>query len=580
MKLNKFFLFSAAVGLALASCSDDVAVTSPDNGQVAKGNTYVGMTVSMASPGTRAGNTGDGEYVGEDYEKAINKDMVFYWDADKRTFTKMNPETTVATEGKYYRLAAGKDDWQTAAWQVNPVDNQIPMGVVLNKNDFYGEAVKVNDLATIKLDTKGAIVAGIAQFAGVEATATDFSAGTGFTMSSTIDQHKIAAGIDDPSKVTNEASNLFPFQVSRVLSKGMVYTSDEIKNDADQMIDVKTGTVVLGQVYNQNLTFAGVNGGLLVNAFNVPGESAINTLKSEKGVVDNATEAVKAGLFRMGVAAKQAKAQDATNDDLGILYKAQPVNLKSSPAVTDKQDVPFTAGDKAVYFFENTADAAALQSAKDNKNGYDRFASAKVYVTYVPATIWTVEYLTEEPKSDVDSYTKKTVTYKDESTKDIWYKKDAKLTEVKPADKWVDSTNKSKGVKSYIYSEAKGKYYTDKVVAAIDGVDVATDGFTYKNGRGAYMALWNRVESEGNVFNGGNTLRNYIYVLEITGFYGRPMNNDPSDPNDPNLPIPDTNEPTPNVDKDPNPTAKTYMAVKAQVLKWKVSKREVNLGEY
>lgn len=579
MKLNKFFLFSAAVGLALASCSDDVAVTSPDNGKVAKGNTYVGMTVSMASPGTRAGNTGDGEYVGEDYEKAINKDMVFYWDADKRTFTKMNPETTVATEGKYYRLAAGKDDWQTAAWQVNPVDNQIPMGVVLNKNDFYGEAVKVNDLATIKLDTKGAIVAGIAQFAGVEATATDFTAGTGFTMSSTIDQHKIAAGIDDPSKVTNEASNLFPFQVSRVLSKGMVYTSDEIQKDADQMIDVKTGTVVLGQVYNQNLTFAGVNGGLLVNAFNVPGESAINTLKSEKGVVDNATEAVKAGLFRMGVAAKQAKAQDATNDDLGILYKAQPVNLKPSPAVTDKQDVPFTAGDKAVYFFENTADAAALQSAKDNKNGYDRFASAKVYVTYVPATIWTAEYVTEDP-NDAETYDKKTLTFADKSTKDIWYKKGTKVTELAADKKWVDAQDKSKGTISYVYSEAKGKYYKDKFAAAIDGVDVEHDGFTYKNGRGAYMALWNRVESAGNAFNGGNTLRNYIYVLEITGFYGRPMNNDPSDPDDPNLPKPDPTDPTPTVDKDPDPTAKTYMAVKAQVLKWKVSKREVNFGEY
>ena len=49
MKLNKFFLFSAAVGLALASCSDDV-VNSVDNGKdVAKGNTYVGLTVSMAS---------------------------------------------------------------------------------------------------------------------------------------------------------------------------------------------------------------------------------------------------------------------------------------------------------------------------------------------------------------------------------------------------------------------------------------------------------------------------------------------------------------------------------------------------
>ena len=94
------------------------------------------------------------------------------------------------------------------------------------------------------------------------------------------------------------------------------------------------------------------------------------------------------------------------------------------------------------------------------------------------------------------------------------------------------------------------------------------------------MALWNRVESAGNAFNGGNTLRNYIYVLEITGFYGRPMNNDPSDPDDPNLPKPEPTDPTPTVDKDPDPTAKTYMAVKAQVLKWKVSKREVNFGEY
>ena len=52
MKLNKFFLFSAAVGLALASCSDDVAVTSPDNGKVTKGNTYVAVSVTQTQ--TRA----------------------------------------------------------------------------------------------------------------------------------------------------------------------------------------------------------------------------------------------------------------------------------------------------------------------------------------------------------------------------------------------------------------------------------------------------------------------------------------------------------------------------------------------
>lgn len=69
MKLNKFFLFSAAVGLALASCSDDVAVTSPDNGQVAKGNTYLTMAVTMTQPGTRASNSEVGEYEGTDAEK-------------------------------------------------------------------------------------------------------------------------------------------------------------------------------------------------------------------------------------------------------------------------------------------------------------------------------------------------------------------------------------------------------------------------------------------------------------------------------------------------------------------------------
>lgn len=571
MKLNKFFLFSAAVGLALASCSDDV-VNSVDNGKdVAKGNTYVGLTVSMASPGTRAGNTGDGEYEGTTAEKAI-VNLNFYSDTKLTSFnTKADAATNEA--GKFYEAEEkGVKVWRTAAWETTPVDAEIPMAVVINTNTFFGDGasdLRANwQVAETKLDIKKNNK--IVENTGL------FGQNTGFTMSSDVKKNKILPDIDTPDKV-KDGANLFGFEVSRMLSKGMVYTSQAIAEDADQMIDVKTGDVLLGQVYNQNLTFAGVNGALSVYAFNVPGESAINTVGADTEVVGKADKAVEAGLFRMGVAANQTTGK--TNADLG-LYQAQPVNLKASPAVTNGADVPFDKADKGVYFFENTASNDVLQAAKTNKNGYDRFASAKVYVTYVPATIWTVEYLTEEPKSDVDSYTKKTVKYKDESTKDIWYKKDAKLTEVKAADKWVDSADKSKGVKSYIYSEAKGKYYTDKVVAAIDGVDVATDGFTYKNGRGAYMALWNRVESAGNVFDGGNTLRNYIYVLEITGFYGRPMNNDPSDPNDPNLPIPDPNEPTPNVDKDPDPTAKTHMAVKAQVLKWKVSKREVNFGEY
>lgn len=571
MKLNKFFLFSAAVGLALASCSDDV-VNSVDNGKdVAKGNTYVGLTVAMADPNTRAGNTGDGVYEGTDAEKAISN-LNFYSDTKLTSFnTKADAATNEA--GKFYEAEEkGVKVWRTAAWETTPVDAEIPMAVVINTNTFLGtdaSGLRANwQVAETKLNINK-------ENKIVENTGL-FGQNTGFTMSSDVKKNKILPDIDTPEKV-KDGANLFGFEVSRMLSKGMVYTSPAIAEDADQMIDVKTGDVLLGQVYNQNLTFAGVNGALSVYAFNVPGESAINTVGADAAVVGKADAAVAAGLFRMGVAANQTTGK--TNADLG-LYQAQPVNLKASPAVTNGADVPFDAADKGVYFFENTASNDVLQAAKTNKNGYDRFASAKVYVTYVPATIWTVEYLTEEPKSDVDSYTKKTVTYKDESTKDIWYKKDAKLTEVKAEDKWVDSADKSKGVKSYIYSEAKGKYYTDKVVAAIDGVDVATDGFTYKNGRGAYMALWNRVESAGNAFDGGNTLRNYIYVLEITGFYGRPMNNDPSDPNDPNLPIPDPNEPTPNVDKDPNPTAKTHMAVKAQVLKWKVSKREVNFGEY
>lgn len=569
MKLNKFFLFSAAVGLALASCSDDV-VNSVDNGKdVAKGNTYVGLTVAMASPNdplTKAANTGDGEYEGTTAEKAIN-DLRFYYDSQFKKFETKASSATQA-DGEFYEIEDnGVKMWRTSAWQTTPVDAEIPMAVVINKNDFFGDeesAVRANsegDAAKFNINKDNKIVANTDQF----------GKSTGFTMSSNIEMNKIVADIDKAEKVKDKASNLFGFKVSRMLSKGMVYTSDEIANAADSVVNVKTGTVLLGQVYTGALTFAGVNGGLLVNAFNVSGKSAIETLPSEKATVGNATKAVEAGLFRMGVAAQQTSGK--TNADLG-LYQAQPVNLKASPAVTNGADVAFNENDKGVYFFENTADAAALKSAKDNKNGYDRFASAKVYVTYVPATIWTIEYTDQQPTQDADKYTKVTV-----NSKDYWYKTADKLAQLDAGKKWVNKDKKYEGVKTYVYSEAKGKYYTDKVVAAIDKVDLEHDGFTYQNGRGAYMTLWNRVEDTSGEYIGANTLRNYIYVLEITGFYGRPMNFDPADPDDPNLPKPDTDPENPTVDKDPDPAAKTYMAVKAEVLKWKVSMRKSNLGE-
>ena len=538
MKLNKFFLFSAAVGLALASCSDDVAVTSPDNGQVAKGNTYVAVSVTQTQTRVSSEELTD-KYAGSEAETKV--DNIYFLKGGEAQVEFNNPLSAAATADNttpdfWKKEDSGYTYWKTGVFETDATPTPVDMNVILNGNALTATA-KASDVDLI-VDMAGT------NNAGDVVKNTNLFMANGFTMTSKTAKHAVAADVTkEQAFAEQDPKNNFDFDVTRLLVKGIVVdnkpTADyEVKDKAD---------VALGKVSKTGMTFAGVNGATKSYLFNnKPTESAIHKANAASTAAAAKTE----GLVRLGNLTDQGSGNYGS-------YTAVAVNEGVDDFAGAKADA---LGGKAnaVYFFENTSNDYSATMAKV---GYNRYAYAKVYVTFVP--------------NDVNV---RNIKVMDAATEGY-----TKFTNKDKVEKWgmwdTDYKYSTASDKTFFYAEG---YLFGSVDAALFAGYTRDQIYTYKDGRMAYRSLWNRVEtsaSDKNIKDAG-TYRNNIYVLEITGFTGLGMPWDPADPNDPNLPQdPDDNGTTPpGTDPDVNPKAKSFMRVNAKVIPWTVYRRSVNFG--
>ena len=228
MKLNKFFLFSAAVGLALASCSDDVAVTSPDNGKVTKGNTYLTMAVTMTQPGTRASNSEVGEYGGTDAEKQVSSIQFLKGTANQENFNVFKEAVTNGIENTADTLEFPnfwKKDvfYKTGVFTTDPSGTPIDLAVLLNGNTLT-EAIRANASGS----TNVVDIALSSSNGGDVVKNTKLFMDNGFTMSSESKKKTILGGITrkDAFDGTDETKNNFDFDVRRLLVKGVLFVKN------------------------------------------------------------------------------------------------------------------------------------------------------------------------------------------------------------------------------------------------------------------------------------------------------------------------------------------------------------------
>lgn len=538
MKLNKFFLFSAAVGLALASCSDDVAVTSPDNGKVTKGNTYVAVSVTQTQTRASSEELTD-KYAGSEAETKV--DNIYFLKGGEAQVEFNNPLSVAATADNttpdfWKKEDSGYTYWKTGVFETDATPTPVDMNVILNGNALTATA-KASDIDPV-VDMAGT------NNAGDVVKNTNLFMTNGFTMTSKTAKHAVAADVTkEQAFAEQDPKNNFDFDVTRLLVKGIVVdnkpTNDyEVKDKAD---------VALGKVSKENMTFAGVNGATKSYLFNnKPTESAIHKANAASTAAAAKTE----GLVRLGNLTDQGSGNYGS-------YTAVKVNEGVDNFASAKADV---LGGKAnaVYFFENTSNDYSATMAKV---GYNRYAYAKVYVTFVP--------------NDVNV---RNIKVMDAATEGY-----TKFTNKDGVEKWgmwdTDYKYSTASDKTFFYAEG---YLFGSVDAALFDGHTRDKIYTYKDGRMAYRSLWNRVEtsaSDKNIKDAG-TYRNNIYVLEITGFTGLGMPWDPADPNDPNLPQdPDDKGTTPpGTDPDVNPKAKSFMRVNAKVIPWTVYRRSVNFG--
>lgn len=545
MKLNKFFLFSAAVGLALASCSDNVAVTSPD-GKVTKGNTYVAVSVTQTQ--TRASSEEAGKYAGSEAETKV-ANIYFLKGGDSQVeFNNLLPAAGTVDDStpKFWKkVDGGYTYWKTGVFETLATSEPVAMNVILNGNDMTKD-FKATAVDPIVDMTTGATTGPSSNYGDVVVKNTNLFMANGFTMTSATAKHAVAADVTkEQAFAESDPKNNFDFDVTRLLVKGIVVDNKPAKD-----YDVKDkADVALGTVSKENMTFAGVNGATKSYLFNnKPTESAIHTANA----ASTADAAKTEGLVRLG------NLKEGTTN-YGS-YTAVKVNGGVDNFASAEADA-LGGMANAVYFFENTSND---YSAKMAKVGYNRYAYAKVYVDFVPndANVRNIKV--------VDAVTEGYTKFTDKDGVEKWGMWDTD---------YKYSTAFAANNKTFFYAEG---YLFGSVDAALFAGYKRDQIYTYKDGRMAYRSLWNRVEkgdSDKNIKDAG-THRNNIYVLEINGFTGLGMPWDPADPNDPNLPQDpdDTGTTPPGTDTDVNPKANSFMRVNAKVIPWTVYRRSVNFG--
>ena len=507
MKVNKFILAGVAVlGLGMTACNNDDV---PSVGFPTEGNTFVGMYIStMKDVMTKAVNDNQGDYAGRKEESTLES-LRLISPGTPRDWTlgsadEENKFWATATTGTYtvapWKATSGS---QTMALLFNR--GTLEPGIATATNEEYGSvATAVADITALASENK-------------------------FVMASSVEQKTIQDNISKETVKTGteEAQNVFSFDMERVVSQGMVAKGDNLNTET---------TDGRGSVDLDDLTYTAINGAAKTYFFlNHAGDRTITVgdglYKDFTSAIDDYVDfqnaqdpngTAKEHLIRLGNLLPE---ETPTADKLGM-YAAKTVAANAAEA----KKVP------GIYFLENSVKKEALTAG--NKNyGYYRLPYAKVYATYTPKQVWD------------------------------WDADQGKLI----------SKSGVKG-ETFYRGEGDGLIYASKEAARKSQLNPGQNAYTYTNGRCAYRALWNRqTTADGKTVVNADVRRNNTYLLTITAFQGLGMPWDSSDPKDPYLPKPDdkeepTNPENPDIEKE-----ETYMRVVAKVLQWNLVSRDVVL---
>ena len=431
--------------------------------------------------------------------------------------------------------------YKGAAKPVTVTGPQI-LGLVLNSTDLT-----TSTEATAEFGTSDAV-------ADLKKVSSDNS----FVMTSKVMSQNIKPNI---AKGDAETKNMLDFgKVERVVAKGIVQKADGFSEKSEN-----------GTVSMEGVTYAAVNGATKTYVYaNQAGDRKM-------GVADpNQYAGFKSLIDGIAPEADDAKAMEAgmiRRGQLGTNLGGYAAKAVVDPAVTDYTDNK-PGVKEGVYFLENSGEA----NAANKKDGFYRFAYAKIYATFVPNTVYDID-TTADPEFVAKEGTGKWYIM---GKRGKWEQKNPTTAGAKEGQLVykLKEVKYSKGTTFYM-GEKDGRFYLSKNAAAQSTVEGAfgQKSFTYTNGRAGYRALWNRQSPDDNLnlVNNASTRRNNIYVLNIKKFQKIGMPWDPSDPKDPDLPKPEDPE-EPEYPDNPNiEDQDSYVAVQCQMVPWNVIGREVEL---
>lgn len=515
MNVNNVLL-TATLAIGFVACTNEELSQGEHNAQVDKGTAFAGLYISAVTQTTRAITDNQSDYTGRTEEGTlISLDLLSTAQAQTWGFA------TSESAGKFWETSADSKVFKVSPWKT--IAGEQTMALLLNKGTLNPNIAAAPAYIFPTTDPSPAT-----NIATIQVLSTDGA----FVMTSKVEKKTVLEGKDEATVKAgaDETANVFTFDMERVVAQGLV------AKEATLTADTKDGK---GSVDLNNLTYSAVNGGAKTYLFaDNAGERTLSDgtglYKDFKSVIDdfkdfeNAQDPnlVSAYLVRPGAIA--AASGDHTNDGLAA-YKAISVFADESSAKAAR----------GIYFMENSVTKDAATWTKENKNfGFYRLAYAKVYATFTPKRVLTLDAGNNLVEED--------------GTKGMTFYK----------------------------GETDGLLYKTKEAAKKSQLSPNQKAYTYTNGRAAYRALWNRQgTTSGTEFtlNNADVRRNNVYLLTIEAFQGLGMPWDASDPNDPNLPKPTDPEEPANPDNPDVEKQDTYMRVEAKVLPWNLVSRKVTL---
>lgn len=599
MKTNKLFLIGL-VAVGLTACSSDEELIRNQKEDV---NTYAGLSISLASPQTRAGvNQAQAYNVGRAAESAVARVSLYSTlnNHDWQNYNASKPASPTSNDfwqdGSYYTVGA----FPAAAGTQR-------IGLVLNLQAGVVTPIDINT-TTVGVswsdDNHNAIKT-------IERLATE----NAFTMTSRRSYFTVLDGVDEATvnaqSTPDVSKNVFSFDLERLVSQavvtkgaGLVATTSEVANSRVEVDLNSLQYAVINGATSVNFwldeagdrTITDVGGGTMkYNGLH----SAIHSYLG--GISDNWNDAKvhnnknTAKLIRLGNYApftaslvmtdKATRATERATRN-GELGGYAPIDVFATGQMADASNP--VVSNRGIYFLENSVGSGAYTKA--NKDvGFYRLAYAKIYGQVKPVKIYGVKY--EDNGAGGIKTTWDVVEYQIKSQTDYDAMPETTVDEkIAKAHTYVEYTTFYRGqTDDFLYANPLGAMigYSLNNTWASDA-EKATNAqpyYTYLDARCAWRALLNRQTGDSDpndditkAVQTANTRRNNIYWLEIGEIKKLGMAYDPSDPSDPNLPKANKDQNT-DPDNDDTPddpdieVQHSYMKVMARVLQWNVVKR-------